>query len=163
MVLRKLSFSDDKPIFDMLKQIDAVENSYTNPVHDMSYQQFKDWVIQQEQWSEGKALPEGYVPQTIYWLFDNDRPVGMGKIRHELTEASRTIGGNIGYAISKPYRGLGYGTEFLRLLLIEAHKMNLDEILLTVDKNNIASKKVCEKNNGIIIDENDERWFFKFD
>jgi predicted acetyltransferase len=160
--LRKLSRTDGPEIYQMLKQISAVENSFTNPVFDMGYDAFQRWLIQQDTWSEGIDLPDGYVPQTIYWLYADNTPVGIGKIRHQLTPSSRNNGGNIGYAISRPYRGLGYGNVILRLLLDQARSMGINELLLTVDIGNEASKHVVEKNGGILVRQNTERYFYSF-
>ena len=162
LYLKKLSKNDGQDIFNMLKGIKAVENSFTNPVHDMSFEQYKEWLVQQEEWSREENLPDGYVGQTIFWLMDDEKPVGIGKIRHALTPASRKNGGNIGYAVSSAYRGKGYGNAVLRLLLEKAEEMNISEIILTVDKFNYASKKVIEKNGGVLFDENDERWYLRF-
>ena len=159
--LQKLSTNDGMDVFEMLKGIGSVEKSFTNPTYKMSYTEFQDWLLQQVLWDQGVMLPEGYVAQSIYWLYDDETPVGMGKIRHELTENSRKKGGNIGYAISHSYRGKGYGSVLLKLLLEEAKRIGVNEILLTIDKNNEASKSVCEKNGGVLFDENTERWFYK--
>lgn len=110
LFLKTLSVDDGWDIFDMLKEIGTTENSFTNPVHEMTYEQFKKWLIQQEKWSREEDLPPGYVGQTIYWLYDGERPVGFGKIRHQLTEASRRSGGSIGYAIRPQCRRKGYGS-----------------------------------------------------
>lgn len=160
--LKKLTHQDGQDIFNMLKGIKAVENSYTNPVYDMSFAEFQQWLVQQERWARGEGLPDGYVAQSIYWMFDDDIPVGVGKIRHELTQESRITGGNIGYAISYLYRGNGYGTKLLGLLLEKAREMGITEILLTVDRNNRPSKRVCEENGGTLSAENVERWYFIF-
>ena len=160
--LKKLSRNDGRNVFEMLKGIGKIENSYTNPTYEMTFSEFQRWLLQQEQWDKGEMLPEGYVAQSIYWLYDDGHPVGMGKIRHRLTENSRRNGGNIGYAISRSYRGKGYGCVFLKLLLEEARKMDINEIILTVDRNNDASRRVCEKNGGVLFNENEERLFFRF-
>ena len=162
LYLKQLSSKDGIEVFNMLKGIQPVENSFTNPVHNMDFDEYRNWLVQQEDWSNEKNLPEGYVGQTIFWLMDDDTVVGIGKIRHSLTPASRQNGGNIGYAINSKYRGKGYGNEILRLLLEKAKAMKIKEIMLTVDKYNYASKSVIEKNGGILFDENDERWYFKF-
>ena len=161
--LKKLSRNDGLDIFKMLKGIGKEENSFTNPTYEMKFSEFKEWLRQQEQWEKGEMLPEGYVAQSIYWLYDGDNPVGMGKIRHELTEESRKKGGNIGYAISSGYRGKGYGCQLLKLLLEEAHRIGVKEIILTIDKNNNMSKSVCEKNGGVLFEENEERWFYSME
>ena len=161
--IKKLSQNDGEDVFNMLKGIDYIENSYTNPTYNMDFEEFRLWLIQQDDWSSGINLPNGFVSQSIYWLYDDDQPVGMGKIRHELTDSSRICGGNIGYAISHNFRSKGYGKRFLELLLIEAKKLDLKEILLTVDKNNLPSKKICEDNGGILTYENEERFYFVFE
>lgn len=145
----------------MLQDVGTCENSFTNPVRGMDYSGYKRWLSRQEEWSEGRNLPDGYVAQTLYWLVDGGMPVGIGKIRHALTAESRESGGNVGYAIASACRGRGYGKVLLGLLLEEAKKMGLDEILLTVDKGNIASKKVVEANGGILVRENPGRWYFR--
>ncbi len=161
MYLQKLSANDGEQIYHMLQNIGAAENSFSNPVHGMSYADYKKWLIQQDDWSMGRNLPAGYVAQTIYWLLDNNVPVGIGKIRHALTADSRKIGGNVGYAISSEYRGKGYGRVILKLLIEKAKMMKLEELLLTVEKYNLPSKRVIEANGGILFHENSERWYFR--
>ena len=162
MELKQLSINDGQEIYEMLRGIRKVENSFTNPVCGMSYDEFQEWLVIQDEWSKNKNIPEGFVGQTIYWLIDNDIPIGIGKIRHRLTEHSRKNGGNIGYAISEKYRVKGFGTKILELLLLQAQNMKIEEIMLTVDKYNYASKKVIEKNGGKLFDENEKKLYFKF-
>ena len=160
--LQNLSINDGKDVFDMLKRIGSNENSFKNPVHDMDFKQFKDWLIESALHAHGKNLPKGYVRQSIYWLVSDNKPIGIGKIRYALTEESRKNGGNIGYAIDPIYRNLGYGSILLSKLISQAKALNIKEILLTVDKGNVYSKKVVEKNGGVLFKENSERWYFKF-
>ena len=160
--LQNLSVNDGKEVFEMLKRIGSNENSFTNPVHDMDFAQFKEWLIEAELHSQGKKLPSGWVQQSIYWLMNDKVPVGIGKIRHALTEKSRIQGGNIGYAIDPIYRNLGYGNILLAKLIERAKMLHIKEFLLTVDKGNIPSKKIVEKNGGILFKENAERWYFNF-
>ena len=160
--LRELSVLDGEDVYQLLQTIGNNENAFTNPVFGRSYIFFRQWLGQQYDWSLNRNLPEGYVGQAIYWLYADDHPVGIGKIRYALTEQSRQIGGNIGYAISNKCRGMGYGTVLLKMLLQKAKDINLKELLLTVEKVNPSSKRVIEKNGGRLIDENEERWFFTF-
>lgn len=161
--LVKLNIHDDINIYHMLQRIGSNENEFKNTAHGLNYDEFKSWLIKQDDWSKGQNLPEGYVAQTIYWLYDGKVPVGIGKIRHELNDHSRLIGGNIGYAIDPDYRGRGYATILLRYLIIEARKLGIKEKLLSVEKYNPASRRVIEKNGGRMIGENENRWFFTFD
>jgi len=160
--LRQLSSNDGEDIYMLLQHIGFEENAFTNPVKGMSYDEYEKWLIQQDNWSKNIDLPQGYVGQTCYYLMVNDIPVAFGKIRHSLTKQSRIKGGNIGYAVSDKYRGKGYGTMILKLLLVKAEELNIKEKLLTVEKINPASKRVIEKNGGRMISENSDRWFFEF-
>ena len=55
---------DGEQYYEMLQHIGRQENDFTNPVHDMNYKEFKVWLKQQDDWSRGENLPQGYVPQT---------------------------------------------------------------------------------------------------
>lgn len=160
--LIQLSPVDGVSFYAMLQHIGNEENAFSNPVCGMSYEEYQEWLKQQDDWSKGENLPSGYVGQTVFWLMEEGIPIGIGKIRHSLTERSRAFGGNIGYAISSEYRGRGYGSLLLKELLKKADEMGLDEKILTVEKYNYASKKVIEHNGGRLYDENELRWYFKF-
>ena len=157
--LKPLSPDDGQDCFQLLKNIGEKENDFTNPVHHMSYDEYKQWLIEQDNWSKGGELPEGYVPQHCYWLYVDGTPVGFGKIRLGLTPQSRIEGGNIGYAIGDSYRGHGYGTILVELLLGRAKELGVKEILITVKKCNYASKCVSEKNGAFLVKETENWWY----
>jgi len=100
--------------------------------------------------SRGENLPEGYVPQTIYWLVDGDEFIGNVRIRHSLTEHLREIGGHIGYDIRPSKRGKGYGNKILELALQKARELGIENVRITCDATNVASKKIIEKNGGVL-------------
>ena len=159
--LKRLSKNDKEDVYQMLQNIDAIENSFTNPVKNMNYSEYKAWLKEQDNWCKGIDLPQGYVRQSIYWLFDEQTPVGIGKIRHELTPESRLSGGNIGYAIDSRFRGKGYGKELLRLLILKTKELGILEVVITIDKGNDSSKSVALNNGAYLFDENPDRWYFK--
>lgn len=161
--LAALTVYDGREIYEMLQRVGACENEFKNTAHGLTYEQYKSWLVEQSDWDRGNNLPEGYVAQSVFWLFDDDKPIGIGKIRHELNENSRTVGGNIGYAIDPLHRGKGYATLLLGELIKKAKELNIEEILLSVEKYNPASKRVIEKNGGRLLFENDARWFFTFE
>ncbi len=158
-----ISSRDGKVVYDFLQTIEYCENDFRNDVNGMPYEEFLQWEEKQIDWANGRRLPEGYVPQSIYWLYVDGKPVGFGKIRWGLTEASRSIGGNIGYAISKDERGKGYGKVLFSALISIARAGGVSEILTTVTKPNFPSKAVIEKCGGKLIKENGERWYYGFD
>jgi len=155
LVLKKLSENDGKDIFDMLQEIQSNENGFMNAVKGMPYENFLQWLKKSTEFSDGKNLPDGHVPQTIFWLYNDAKPIGIGKIRHYLNEALKESGGHVGYAIASSYRGQGYGNEILRLLLIECKNMGIDEVLVDPTKNNESSNKVILFNGGKLIEETD--------
>lgn len=76
--------------------------------------------------------------------------IKVGSVRHYLNDNLKVYGGHIGYSVVPDERKNGYGTIILSLLLEEAKKLGINEVLVICDKNNIGSIKVIEKNNGII-------------
>lgn len=160
IVLRQLSPADGKDVYDMLQHIEASENDFTNPVYGMDYENYKEWLKEQDCWSRGENLPSGYVSMTIFWLTADGIPVGIGKIRHCLTPASRMEGGNIGCAIDSRYRGNGFGTIILGKLFLKAEEMGIKERLITIKKFNYASKKAVEKNGWQLTSETENWWYY---
>ena len=111
------------------------------------------YITRTKQQARGEALPDGWVPSNTFWLIDGGQFIGIVNIRHHLTKILDTRGGHIGYAIRPSKQGQGYGTGMLRLALMEAKKLGIDRALVTCSKNNIASRRVIEKNRGIFQDE----------
>ncbi len=102
---------------------------------------------------EGKNLPQGYVPQTVYWLVSGNKFIGRVSIRHTLNHHLLMLGGHIGYAIRPTERKKGYGSLALRLALQKAEELGIEKALVACTKDNIASRKIIEKNGGIKEDE----------
>lgn len=114
---------------------------------------FAAFVQSERSHAEGKDLPEGYVPQSEYWLVDNGEYIGHVGIRHRLNDHLLKIGGHIGYSIRFSKRGMGYGTKILELALEKARDLGIREVLLTCDATNVASRKIIEKNGGVLEDQ----------
>nr|WP_319490007.1 GNAT family N-acetyltransferase [uncultured Caproiciproducens sp.] len=112
--------------------------------------------------SKGKNVPQNWVPTSTFWLIDEDEVVGVVRIRHQEIESA----GHIGYDISPYYRNQGYGTLILKLALIKAARLGIDEAILTCSINNIASKNIIENNNGVLIgtvfDEEENENLYRF-
>src|SRR3989338_3167068 len=67
--------------------------------------------------AQGKNLKPGYVPETTFWLIDNNEFIGRISIRHNLNDSLRKEGGHIGYDIRPSKRKMGYGKKILELAL----------------------------------------------
>ena len=149
MELRKINLHDLEAQWAYTTALPEDENGLTNPYHGVSFEEYRDEVLPRLISYEHPAdMPDWFVPETYYYLWDHGCLIGEFRIRHYLTDALREGAGHIGYSISKEYRDKGYGTEGLRLTLQIAREIvPEDEIYLRVNKDNMASLKVMI-NNG---------------
>lgn len=156
--LKVLSRNDGVDIYTMLQSIPYDENGFINDGAGKTYEEFEEWLVRKEKNSLQEGIVDGWkVPETIYWLLIDGKPIGFGKLRHLLTDSLRKAGGNIGYAITPNYRGKGYGKLLLKLLLGESKKKGLEEVLLTIHRDNFASINVAKANGGCVEKEDNER------
>lgn len=153
--LKQINTNMKEQEYEMLQGIFDVENGFTNPAYGLSYQDFKNWLQEMDNHSKGISLPEGWVPYTTYILYVDDIPVGYGRIRHSSSEYLETVvgAGNLGYGISKEYRGKGYGNILFKELLKKCKEYKYKEIKLFPLKTNEATVKIMLKNGGKIIGE----------
>lgn len=114
---------------------------------------FDSFVAKINDQAEGKNLPEGWVPQTVFWLVNNGIFIGKVSVRHLLTEKLLQIGGHIGYEIRPSEREKGYGKEILKMVLPKAKELGIQKALVTCDSTNIASRKIIESAGGILENE----------
>lgn len=77
----------------------------------------------------------------------------MINVRYNLKEEMYKYLGHIGYCIRISERKKGYASEMLRLALIEAKKLGLNEVLLTCDSDNIGSSATMKKNGAVLENE----------
>ena len=126
----------------------------------MDYADFPAWLQRQDEIARGVGLEEWMVPSVTYWLMDDGQPIGIGRLRLRLTDALRHIGGNIGYAIDPNRRRQGCGKALLSLILTEARRRKMDELLVTIYPDNIASRRVAEGCGGICRKVTEERAYY---
>ncbi len=149
--IRKLCIDDGRDIYEMLQEIPANENGFINPVKGKTFDAYKEWLKKSAESSKQDGVVDGWkVPQTIFWFFENNSPVGFGKVRHFLTDALRENGGNIGYAIRPSARNRGLGKKLLLSLIGESREIGVDKLLLTIRNYNEPSIHVALANGGKI-------------
>ncbi len=107
------------------------------------------------------AFTEQRVPQIVYWVVLNDDIIGIVKVRKRINENLKKLGGHIGYYILKKYRNKGYGKELLKRAL-DLFDDNTT-IVITCSKDNLASQKVIEYNNGILIEILNDRCIYNIE
>lgn len=148
LVLRELQMLEDESLLFMVQEIGQGGNGFVNGLNSGSMEEFASKVQRNYEMARGIDLPEQYVPQTIYWLYDNDKPIGYGKLRHRLNDNLLELGGHIGYVIRPSERRKGYGTRLLAELVKKANEKNISRLLLTCDEANLASRSIIESNHG---------------
>lgn len=162
--LKRLSPQDGMDIYEMLQSIPRDENGFMNGVNGMTYAEYQAWLIRDHQASLGTEIVDGWkVPSTTYWLYVDGMPVGIGRLRHFLTDKLREEGGNVGYGIAPAYRGKGYGKLLLSALVAEARKKGVPDILATVHNDNIPSLRAMIACGGRLVRVNEQRHYFRFD
>ena len=151
--LKEVKQSFGRLEYEMLQDIENGENGFMNDAFGLTFEEYKNWLKNQEDFSKGKNLPEGWIPYTTYLLFDDGEPVGFGRVRHETSEyLQKVVGaGEIGYGIAKRHRGKGYGNILFKELLKKCKSFGFDKITLFPHKDNEATIKIMLKNDGKVI------------
>lgn len=88
------------------------------------------------------------VPATLYFGMANDKIVGTIQIRHKLSQRLLKTYGHIGYGVRPSERRKGYASKMLALALEKCKELRIDNVLISCDKDNIASSKTILKNGG---------------
>ena len=163
MELRKINVQDAIAQWEFTTALPVDENGITNPYHGVSYEDYIKTVLPTLiSFEHPVNMPDWFVPESYYYLWDRDCLVGEFRIRHYLTEALRAGAGHIGYRLRKDKRRQGYGTAGLKLTVDIAKSMiPEEEIYLRVNKDNIASQKVMLKNGAYIAGEDETHLFMR--
>lgn len=141
---------------------DKINDKYYYTKYKKALEKFKDYLNDLYSYSVGQDLLQGEVTTSTFWLIDTNEVVGVVRVRHEEVDNA----GHIGYDISPDYRKKGYGSLILKLALEQAINIGMDEVILTCNIENIASKKIIEKNDGkllgTIFDEEEDEYLYKY-
>lgn len=161
--LRKMNLQDIKEQCEYVTALPKDENGLTNPYEGITFEEYETTVLPELMMHENPVgMPEWFVPETYYYLWDGQVLVGEYRIRHYLTEALKVGAGHIGYSIKKEFRGRGYGTKGLAMVLDIAREIvPEDEIYLRVLKSNIPSFKAINSNGAYIADEDETHYLMR--
>ncbi|WP_053985077.1 GNAT family N-acetyltransferase [Niameybacter massiliensis] len=115
---------------------------------------FEEWYETFQDTLKEETVRPGFVPATTYLAMDiEERLIGMIDIRHRLNEYLLNYGGHIGYSVRKSERRQGYATQMLGLALEKCLELGIKEVLVTCNKENIASAQTILNNGGQLEDE----------
>jgi predicted acetyltransferase len=119
----------------------------------LGYEPGKPWrtyLKEQEDHRQGRNLPARHVPGTFLVAEVAGEIVGRTSIRFRLNDFLAERGGHIGYGVLAQHRRRGYATEILRQSLIIARAAGVDQVLVTCDQDNVASRAVIESCGGVL-------------
>ena len=161
MELREANWEDVEKEYEYVTNTPENENGFTNSYSNITLEEFKNYALPRMlNHAKGINLPEGFVPCTEYFLWDNDKIVGWFRLRQKLNEALRNGAGHIGYGIKSEYRKKGYATEGLKMMISIARDIiEEDEIYMSVRKDNGASLQVQLKNGAYIHHEDEVEYY----
>ncbi len=163
LYLKKANLEDIEQEFLSVSNTPAEENSFINEWHGVTRSDFAEKALPAMIAAErGEGLPEGYVPETFFFLWDDDKIVGQFRLRHYLCPSLAEGAGHIGYFIHPEYRRRGYASKGLALLLREAESIvPEEEYYLRLDRHNTASLRVMLKNGGVIHHEDEKKYYVR--
>ena len=156
LVLPTLEYKEK--IMDYKKEFIESRDSMDGTAGLRNAETFEEWYSAFCDNLKEETVRDGLVPATTYIAISTDdgRLIGMIDIRHRLNDYLLNFGGHIGYSIRKSERQQGYATEMLSMALIECLKLNIRKVLITCDKDNVASAKTIINNGGILENEKPE-------
>lgn len=157
LYLKEANLEDCEKEYEAASQMPYYESGFGNSYYGLTLQQYRESAIpSMYRKSQGIGLPEDYVPETYFFLWDDDEIVGLFKIRHYLNDELREGAGHIGYGIVEKYRNRGYGTAGLKLAVEKAREIiREDEIYLAAFSYNAPSIKVMLNAGAVIVKEAD--------
>jgi len=163
LTLKEANLQDVQKEYAFVREIPENENGFTNAYFGASYEEFKAVCLPQMiAWSEGRNLPDGFVPETFLFLWEEDEIVGQFRIRHYLCPSLVEGGGHIGFFIRKDKRNRGLGKKGLLLTLEKARAIiPEDEIYLRVQKDNPASLRVMLSAGGYVHHEDEGHYYVR--
>ena len=103
-----------------------------------------------EGYSQGLGIHNDFVAHRSFWLIDNNKVVGTSNLRLSLNDALKIFGGHIGFGVRPSERNKGYASKILSETLLYAKEYGIENVLLTCDKDNLASATVIQKNGGVL-------------
>jgi predicted acetyltransferase len=120
---------------------------------------YETFLLRIQDQKEGKNLKPWYAPWTLYFIVDKDEKViWWSALRHYLTPALLIHWWHIWHGIKPSERWKWYATQALNLALLEAKKLWIEKVMLTCDKNNLASARTIIKNWWILDSEYIHEW-----
>lgn len=116
---------------------------------------YQDWLLKVQADRDIANIPENKVPSYTYFYIreEDSRIIGMINIRLALNDILRKESGHIGYSVRPSERRKGYATRMVQEAIHFLKPLGLTKLILTCDKENLASAGVIKKCGGILEEE----------
>jgi predicted acetyltransferase len=134
-----------------LKAFEVYANECINDnldVYKSAKNNYKSYLKKRIAYSEGKELPDGWPPMSLFVCIESGRIIGAIRIRHGINDYIENVIGHIGYETLPKVRGRGIATVMLKWV---QENILEDIAIVTCNENNIASQKVIEKCGGLYL------------
>jgi predicted acetyltransferase len=136
--------------FEAMAEFAAEGNPQVSASLDQS--QFPGYVQRLHELSEGKNLPDGYIPSREFWIIDGDGYAGRIILGLSYTPGPTRLGNHVGYAVRPSKRRRMYATQALEQLISEARRLKFSTLMPVCEATNVASRKVIERNGGVLVE-----------
>ena len=118
------------------------------------YDNFESWLKITRSIEKETLSRDNVHASTFFTIRESDQKIiGSIQLRHSLTDELKNYGGHIGYAIRPSERKKGYGKQQLSLVLEIAKQMELSQVMVSCDKDNIASVNTIKACGGRLTEE----------
>ncbi|MDT0594843.1 GNAT family N-acetyltransferase [Glaciecola petra] len=114
------------------------EERYPYPM-DLDHEDFVSFVALLNDYSKGQNLPDFLVPNTTFWLIQDNEIVACSHLRHTLNKQLTEAGGHIGFGVRPSYRGKGLGKVLLEQTLQQAKLNDINAVHIHCYASNLAS------------------------
>jgi len=148
--LKRIDTDMGIPEYKMYQEIPNDEQGAENEAHGIEYAEFKKFLKTQAD-RKYAPLDDNQTPTLVYICYLGDYPIGDICIRTKINQYWREHSGNIFYKVRPSARNKGYGGKMLGLALEKCRKLGMREVLLQCNNKNTPSKRVIEKNGGILL------------